>query len=167
MRLVLDEDMHRGESIAQNRAIRKLCLPAIDAVCKVYGRGRAAGVFRNGIDAVDLQKSISALSVFSIAGKHTFLRIFKRDLGSPAATLARHDSIVAMIVRFARKRHPARRRSGVVARPQGFLVGRQLTSSYILESDAAGQALQRRAPAPSTQTPCTSSSMLYVTRSAP
>ena len=100
VRLVMNENMHRGEFIAQSKAIRKLNVPAIDAVRKVYERGRAAGVFRAGIDAVDLHMSISALSVFNVANKHTFSLIFKRDLDSPAAVAARRDSIVEMIVRF-------------------------------------------------------------------
>ena len=102
VRLVMNENMHRGEFIAQSKAIRKLNVPAIDAVRNVYERGRAAGVFRAGIDAVDLHMSISALSVFNVANKHTFSLIFKRDLDSPAAIAARRDSIVEMIVRFVR-----------------------------------------------------------------
>ena len=103
IRLVMNENMHRGEFIAQSKAIQKLNVPAIDAVRKVYERGRARGVFRGGIDPVDLHMSISALSVFNVANKHTFSLIFKRDLDSPAAMVARRDSIVEMIVRFARK----------------------------------------------------------------
>jgi hypothetical protein len=47
--------------------------------------------------------SISALSVFNVANRHTFSLIFKRDLDAPAALIARRDSIVEMIVRFVRK----------------------------------------------------------------
>jgi AcrR family transcriptional regulator len=102
-RLVMTENIHRGEFIAQSKAIQALNLPAIDAVRRVYERGLAAGVFRNGIDAVDLHMSISALAVFNVANKHTFSLIFKRDLDAPAAIVARRDSIVEMIVRFVRK----------------------------------------------------------------
>ena len=103
VRLVMNENMHRGEFISQSKAIRKLNVPAIEAVRKVYERGRAGGVFRSGIDAVDLHMSISALSVFNVANKHTFSLIFKRDLDSPAAIVTRRDSIVEMVVRFVRR----------------------------------------------------------------
>jgi AcrR family transcriptional regulator len=103
VRLVMNENMHRGEFISQSKAIQKLNVPAIEAVRKVYERGRAAGVFRSGVDAVDLHMSISALSVFNVANKHTFSLIFKRDLDSPAAIVARRDSIVEMVVRFVRR----------------------------------------------------------------
>jgi AcrR family transcriptional regulator len=103
VRLVMNENIHRGEYLAQSKAIQKLNVPAISEVRKLYERGVKAGVFRAGIDAVDLHMSISALSVFNVANRHTFSLIFKRDLESPAAIVARRDSIVEMVVRFVRK----------------------------------------------------------------
>jgi len=47
--------------------------------------------------------SISALCFFSVANRHTFGLIFKRDMESPRALRERRDSIVEMIVRFVRK----------------------------------------------------------------
>ena len=60
-------------------------------------------MFRAGLDAIDLHMSISALAVFNVANRHTFALIFERDLDSPRAMLARRDSIIALVVRFARK----------------------------------------------------------------
>ncbi len=102
-RLVMTENIHRGEYLARSEVIHKLNVPAIDAVQAVYERGLKAGVFRRGIDPVDLHMSISALSLFNVANKHTFSLIFKRDLDSAAAVVARRDSIVETIVRFVRK----------------------------------------------------------------
>ena len=103
IRLVQTENIHRGEYLAQSKQIRKLNVPAIDGLREVLERGRKAGVFRSGIDAVDLHMSISALSVFNVANKHTFALIFQLDLDSSAALIARRDSIVEMIVRFCRR----------------------------------------------------------------
>ncbi len=103
IRLVMNENMHRGEYLQQSRVIHKLNVPAIEGLRQVLERGQQAGVFRGGIDPVDLHASISALSVFNVANRHTFSLIFKRDLDSHAAVTARRDSIVEMIVRFVRK----------------------------------------------------------------
>jgi AcrR family transcriptional regulator len=103
IRLVMNENMHRGEYLAQSKAIQQLNVPAIDGLRRVYERGLAAGVFRAGIDPVDLHMSISALSVFNVANKHTFSLIFRRDLESPAALISRRDSIIEMVVRFVRR----------------------------------------------------------------
>ena len=103
IRLVMNENIHRGEFLSQSKMIQSLNVPAINAVRQVYQRGVKAGVFRSGIDAVDLHMSISALSFFNVANRHTFALIFKRDLESPAAIVARRDSIIEMVVRFTRK----------------------------------------------------------------
>ena len=103
IRLVMTENIHRGEYLAQSKTIHKLNVPAIEAVRTVYERGVKAGVFRSGIDPVDLHMSISALSFFNVGNRHTFALIFKRDLESPAAIVARRDSIIEMVLRYVRK----------------------------------------------------------------
>ena len=103
IRLVMTENIHRGEFLARSRSIQKLNVPAIDGLRRVYERGVADGVFRVGLDPIDLHMSISALSVFNVANRHTFSLIFKRDLESSAALIARRDSIIEMVVRFVRK----------------------------------------------------------------
>jgi AcrR family transcriptional regulator len=103
IRLVMNENLHRGEYLAQSKTIHDLNVPAIDAVRRVYERGVRAKAFRRGVDPVDLHMSISALCFFNVANKHTFGLIFKRDLAAPSALRARRDSIVEMIVRFVRR----------------------------------------------------------------
>jgi len=103
IRLVMNENMHRGEFLAQSKTIQQRNLPAIDTLKLVYDRGVKARVFRKDIDPIDLHMSISALCFFSVANRHTFGLIFKRDMESPRALRERRDSIVEMIVRFVRK----------------------------------------------------------------
>jgi AcrR family transcriptional regulator len=103
VRLVQNENIHRAQYLAQSKTIRKLNVPAIDGLKRVIERGQKAGVFRAGIDAIDLHMTISALSVFNVANRHTFALIFDRDLDTPGAWVARRDSIVETVVRFVRK----------------------------------------------------------------
>jgi len=103
IRLVMNENMHRGEFLAQSKSIQTLNTPAIAAVQQVYERGVKARVFRKDIDPIDLHMTISALCFFSVANRHTFALIFKRDMESPKALRERRDSIVETIVRFVRK----------------------------------------------------------------
>ncbi len=103
IRLVMNENMHRGQYLAQSPSIERLNVPAIEGLRRVYQRGVEAGVFRTGLDPIDLHMSISALSVFNVANRHTFGLIFKRDLDRPAELIARRDSIIEMIVRYCRR----------------------------------------------------------------
>ena len=102
IRLVMNENIHRGEFIKRSTTIQELNVPAIHAVRDAYQRGVDSGVFRPDVDPVDLHMSISALSVFNVANRHTFAAIFKRSLDTPAATAARRESIIEMVVRFLR-----------------------------------------------------------------
>ena len=103
IRLVMSENMQRGQYIAQSKNIQKLNLPAIEAIRKLYGRGVGQGIFRSGLDPVDIHASISALTFFNVSNQHTFGSIFKRDTQAAQAVTARRDSIVEMVVRFVRK----------------------------------------------------------------
>ena len=103
IRLVMNENMHRGEFLARSSAIQQLNVPAINAVAEVYARGVREEVFRADIDPVDLHMSISALCFFNVSNRHTFALIFKRDLDAAPAVAARRDSIIEMVVRFVRR----------------------------------------------------------------
>ena len=103
VRLVMTENMHRGQYLAQSKTIGQLNIPAIEGLRRVYERGVAAGVFRSGLDPIDLHMLISAQAVFNVANRHTFSLIFQRDLDTPAVFVARRDSVVDMIVRYVRR----------------------------------------------------------------
>ena len=102
-RLVMNENMHRGEFIGQSTIIQKLNIPAIQSVRTLYERGRKTGVFRDGVDPVELHWSLSALCLFNVSNRYTFSIIFKRDLGSPAVLAARRQTAVDTILNFVRK----------------------------------------------------------------
>jgi AcrR family transcriptional regulator len=103
VRLVQSENIERAQHLARSTVIRSLNATAIEGLRKVIERGQRSGVFRAGLDPVDLHMSISALAVFNVANRYTFGLIFERDMDSPAAQIARRDSIIEMIVRFVRK----------------------------------------------------------------
>jgi AcrR family transcriptional regulator len=103
IRLVMNENIHRGEFLARSSSIQQLNVPVINAVTSIYERGVKAGVFRKGVDPIDLHMSISALCFFNVSNRHTFGLIFKRDFDAPRAVAARRTSIVEMVARFLRK----------------------------------------------------------------
>jgi len=102
IRLVMSENMERGSYLAQSKIIQELNVPAIGAIDKLYARGVAEGVFRLGLDPIDIHASISALTFFNVSNQHTFGLIFKGDTHSKQALAARRSSIVEMLVRFMR-----------------------------------------------------------------
>nr|WP_066262493.1 TetR/AcrR family transcriptional regulator [Hydrogenophaga flava] len=100
IRLVMGENINRGQYLAQSPAIQALNVPAISAIRTLYDRGVAAGVFRPGLDALDIHASISALTFFNVSNRHTFGLIFKFDASAPEWIDQRRRSVIEMVERF-------------------------------------------------------------------
>lgn len=104
VRLIAIENIHEGKHLAKSQTIQELNVPAIDAARRVLELGEREGVFRDGIDPLDLHMSISALCFHNVSNRHTFSIIFKRDMTSPAALRARRAIVVDTIVAAVRRR---------------------------------------------------------------
>lgn len=102
VRLVMVENIHHGAHLRQSRAINDLNVTVIDAIRRLYQRGVAAGVFRKGLDPVDIHMSISALCFFNVSNRATFSLIFERDMGSPKALAKRRAIVVDTILRYVK-----------------------------------------------------------------
>jgi AcrR family transcriptional regulator len=102
IRLVMIENIHHGEYLARSPVIQKLNVTAIDTVREIYERGVSNGVFRPGLDPIELHWQISALCFFNVSNRATFSKIFKRDLGSKKSLAALRAAVVDMIVRYVR-----------------------------------------------------------------
>ena len=102
IRLVMNENINRGQFLAQSQRIQELNVPAIAAIRNLYQRGVKSGVFRRGLDPVDIHASISALSFFNVSNRHTFGLIFKLDTQSRDYIAQRRDMVIEMIARYLR-----------------------------------------------------------------
>src|SRR5690349_61659 len=84
VRLVSIENIHHAEHLLSSEARNGLAAPALDVLTRIMARGRAAGVFRDDLDALDVHMTISAYCIFRGANRYTFQAIFDRDLLDPA-----------------------------------------------------------------------------------
>lgn len=103
VRIVMSENIHRGQFMRQSQYIQDLNVPAIDAIRDLYQRGVAAGVFRPGLDLLDIHASISALSFFNVSNRHTFGLIFKQDTQQPDYLAQRRENVIDMVWRYLRQ----------------------------------------------------------------
>lgn len=101
IRMVMIENIHHGQYLSGSEVIRRLNVTAIDHIAKIYRRGLEAGVFRPGIDAVDLHWQVSALCFFNVSNRATFSKIFGRDIGAPEEQARLRENTVQMVLRFA------------------------------------------------------------------
>jgi TetR/AcrR family transcriptional regulator len=81
LRLVAIENIHRARHIERSAVLASINTRAVDLIARILRRGQEQGVFRRGVDPLDVHMLISSFCVFRIANKHTFKAIFGRDLG--------------------------------------------------------------------------------------
>jgi AcrR family transcriptional regulator len=100
IRMVMIENIHHGQYLEQSKAIRQLNVSAIDTIASVYRRGVTDGVFRSGLDPIELHWQISALCFFNVSNRATFSKIFGRDFGAPKALASLRNNAVEMVHRY-------------------------------------------------------------------
>ncbi|MDD7926816.1 TetR/AcrR family transcriptional regulator [Actinomycetospora chibensis] len=83
VRLVAIENIHRAEHLRTSEVLAGLAAPAVDVLGGILERGRAAGLFRDDVDALDVHMVISAFCIFRTANRYTFQAVFDRDLLDP------------------------------------------------------------------------------------
>lgn len=105
IRLVMNENMHKGEFLKKSPNMRALNAPAIDALRDIYRRGLEEGVFREGLDPIDLHTSISALSFFNVSNQYTFSLIFDHDVTAPGHVAQRRKSVEDMVLGYMLKKN--------------------------------------------------------------
>jgi Tetracyclin repressor-like, C-terminal domain len=100
VRLVMVENIHYGVHLGTSREMKGLNVSIIDTMTRVYRRGVADGLFRAGLDQIDLHMTISALAFFNVANRHTFSKIFDRDLTDPAILARRREVVIDTVLRY-------------------------------------------------------------------
>jgi AcrR family transcriptional regulator len=98
VRLIMNENLHYGAYLKKSSVIQKLNVPAIDATKRILERGEKAGVFRRGIDPIELHMTISALSFHHVANRYSFSSVFNIDMTSNAAIERRREAIADLVL---------------------------------------------------------------------
>ena len=103
LRLVNSENLHKGRHVRRSGRVRTMHSPLVALLRDVLRRGVRAGVFRRGIDPVQLYISIAGEGYFYLSNRYTLSRIFGRDLMTPRALAARARHMSDVIVNAVRK----------------------------------------------------------------
>lgn len=103
MSLLNTENLHRARHIRKAPArAHSINHPIIQRLEALLRRGAAAGLFRPGIDPVQLYISVAGISYFYFSNVHTLSVIFQRDLLAASALAARLAHATDVIVAYLR-----------------------------------------------------------------
>ncbi|CAB3796244.1 TetR/AcrR family transcriptional regulator [Pararobbsia alpina] len=94
------ENMLGGRFIKQSAFAPTLNSTIVDTLSRILQRGVASGVFRDGIDPVDLYLSITGLGYTYVSNRHTLGIVFGRDLMKRNALKQRLANISEMVTRY-------------------------------------------------------------------
>jgi len=83
--LLNSENLHQGRHLAMSGRVRDMNSPLIQTLAEILERGRSEGLFRGGIDPIQLYVSIAGMAYFYLSNNHTLSAIFGRNLMTPKA----------------------------------------------------------------------------------
>lgn len=101
--LINNENLHQAKHLRKSRKVRELHSPLVRMIGDILKRGVAKGVFRTGIDPVDLYITIAAIGYFYLSNNWTLSAIFGRNLDDRAARERRKKHNIDMMLHALRK----------------------------------------------------------------
>jgi hypothetical protein len=78
--------------------------PILDLLSRVISRGQTGGVFRKGLNPLDVHMAIAALGNFNVSHQHTFAAIFGRDMGAKGDVAGRCAVVTELILSYLQRR---------------------------------------------------------------
>ncbi len=99
IRMVMIENIHHAQYLEKSQVIRQLNVTAIATIRAIYERGVEEGLFRSGLDPVELHWLVSALCFFNVSNRATFSRLFGRDLTAAKSQASLKRNAVDMVLR--------------------------------------------------------------------
>ena len=100
LRLLQSENICKGRHIKASGVIAQLYNPLIKAITTVLQIGVEQGIFRSGVDPIELYISITSLSAHYVSHQHTFDAIFSNRLMTPKRLKNRLEHCADMVVRY-------------------------------------------------------------------
>ncbi len=97
-----NENLHRARHLRKSKKVRELHSPFVALVDRILKRGITKGVFRSGLDPVQVYITIASVGYFYLANNWTLSAIFGRDLGSEESCRARRTHNVDIVLQALR-----------------------------------------------------------------
>lgn len=92
------ENLMRGKFVKRSQRAQIMNSPIIAALDDVLGRGAKTGVFKPGLDPLDVYLTIAGLGFFYLSNRYTLTAAFGRDLMDKAELARWGDHIVDVVL---------------------------------------------------------------------
>lgn len=103
VRLVMNENIHNAAHLAHIPGLKDRNQQVIATMQAIIDKGVAAGIFKDGLDPIDLHMTISALAFYNVSNRATFGLNFGRDMGAPEQIAKRRAHIIDIVLGSVKK----------------------------------------------------------------
>jgi len=102
VRMVMNENLLHARYLRRSELVPALTLHLVEALRDLLRRGERSGVFRPGIDPVQLYITILAVTNIHLSNRYTLSTMFQIDLADPAWLKSRCEHARAVILGYLR-----------------------------------------------------------------
>lgn len=100
VRLVMNENIHFAAHMDEVEGLQERNESVIATLNAILRKGAREETLRSDIDPIDLHMNISALCFYTVSNRHTFRKVFGRDMGAPGLSKQRREQVVEIICRW-------------------------------------------------------------------
>ena len=98
--LIAIENQQRAQHLKNSKEIHARAEHSLQPLASVLQQGQVQGVFRPGIDVVELHQVMVSLGMFNVSNQYTFGTIFNRDPSSPSQRARTRELACEVVLRF-------------------------------------------------------------------
>ena len=102
IRLLATENIQRGATVRTIPDIRELNSPLVAQIAAVLAAGEAEGIFRSGVDPLQLYITATGVSYFYLSNIHTLAVVFDPGLKSDAGMARRRTHAIEVVLGYLR-----------------------------------------------------------------
>ena len=102
VRMVMNENLLHGRYLRQSELVPALTLHLVESLRDLLRRGETTGVFRKGVDPVQLYITILGVCYIHLSNRYTLSTMFQKDLSDPHWLERRCDHARAVILGYLR-----------------------------------------------------------------
>lgn len=98
--MVSIENQLEAGYIKSSKEIGALAGSSLEPLATVLKQGQKSGVFRKGIDVIELHQVMVSLGMFNVSHRHTFGAVFRRELDSPDRLVRTRELACEVVLGF-------------------------------------------------------------------
>jgi AcrR family transcriptional regulator len=104
LNLLNSANLHHARHVQASTEVKKMRAPFVKMMGAILDKGVSQGVFREGVDPVQMYITIAGMSYFYLSNQHTLSAIFGRSLLSPRAKKERLQHMIDVALSYLERR---------------------------------------------------------------